>query len=447
LRFLGPLTGTVAGLILATAGLWVGLGRLALLDMVFSVWLSGTLLYGSARAFAGRERGWPAWPMYLMLAFATLTKGPAAPVLAAAIFIILSYRLALPVRWWRPVQGALVFAGVAGSWFAAAAVVSPEYVSEFVWTHNVSRFTSGSVGHPLNAFAYCYWLPVTFLPWSLYWPGALHAARARGLRALPLPIEFCVVWVAVVFVFFTVSAAKLATYLLPIFPPLALLTAVALREAFFTEAPPAARVLGYRVAFHALEVLALGLGVTAVVMGWLFWPDAILSGLVLLLVVVALPVALGHFLLRAQRPSLLVPNTLLLMVLLLFGFYGWFAPWLNDVFSLAAPARLTRLLPPERRVFTVDTAPGSLSFYVAEPVQRLTTLAEAAARLGEVEPTAIVTKSKRLAELRSLLAAPAYVWWESPRVKLLVVNRPPPDGSGIPVVALSDRVGNAQQGE
>ena len=92
----------------------------------------------------------------------------------------------------------------------------------------------------------------------------------------------------------------------------------------------------------------------------------------------------------------------------------------------AAPARLTRLLPPERRVFTVDTAPGSLSFYVAEPVQRLTTLAEAAARLGEVEPTAIVTKSKRLAELGSLLAAPAYVWWESPRVKLLVVNRPPP---------------------
>lgn len=442
MRFLGPLTGTVAGLILATAGLWVGLGRLALLDMVFSVCLIAALLYGSAWAFGGRARGWPVWPVYLVLALATLIKGPAAPVLAAAIFVVLTYRLALPWGEWRPLQGALVFVVVAGSWFAAAAVVAPQYVSEFVWTHNVSRFTSGSVGHPLNLFAYFYWLPVTFLPWSLYWPGALHAARARGLRALPHPIEFCLVWIAVVFVFFTVSAAKLATYLLPIFPPLALLTAVALREAFAKEVPPSARTLGYRAAFHGLEVLAIGLGVTAVVMGWLFWPDAILSGLAPLLLLVP-PVVLGHFLLRTQRLSLLVTNTFLLMVLLLFGFYGWFAPWLNDVFSLASPARLTRLLPPERRVFTVDTPPGSLSFYVAAPVQRLATLAEAAERLAETEPTAIITKSKRLAELGSLLAGPAYVWWESPRIKLLVVNRPPPDGSGIPVVALSGRVGTA----
>jgi hypothetical protein len=96
----------------------------------------------------------------------------------------------------------------------------------------------------------------------------------------------------------------------------------------------------------------------------------------------------------------------------------------------------------------VDTPPGSLSFYVAEPVQRLATVAEAAVRLADREPTAIVTKSKRLPQLASLITGPAYVWWESPRLKVLVANRPPPNGSGIPIVALRNdaphgRVGNA----
>lgn len=435
-RFLGPLTGTLAGLILATAGLWVGLGRLAMLDMLFSVWLSLALLYGSAWVFAGREAGWPSWPIYVALALATLTKGPAAPVLAAMIFIVLGYRTGTRWRAWQPLQGAALFALVAGAWFVSAAIVSPQYVHEFVWTHNVSRFTSGSVGHPLSFFAYLYWLPTTFLPWSLFWPGAAHALYTRGTRELPPAVEFCLVWVVVVFVFFTVSAAKLATYMLPVFPPLALLTAVGVREAFYLEPPPAMRVLGYRVAFHALQILAFGLAIAAVVMGYLFWPQTMLSGLVPLLVVMPLPLLLGHLALRAERPALLVPTAFVLMVCLLFGFYGWFAPWLNDVFSLGSPARLARHLPPDRRVFTVDTPPGSLSFYLEQPVERLATLNDAAERLGEAAPTAILTKTKRLVELAPLMTGPAYVWWESPRIKVLVTNRAPPAGSGIAVVPL-----------
>lgn len=431
MRFLGPLTGTLAGMILATAGLWVGLGRLAMLDMLFSVWMSLALLYGSAWVFAGRASGWPPWPIYVALALATLTKGPAAPVLAAMIFIVLTYRTRTPWLAWRPLHGAALFALVAGAWFVSAAVVSPEYVHEFVWTHNVSRFTTGSVGHPLNFFAYVYWLPTTFLPWSLFWPGAAHALYTRRVRELPPAVEFCCVWVLVVFVFFTVSAAKLATYMLPIFPPLALLTAVAVREAFYAEQPPAMRVLGYRVAFHALQILAVGLFIAAFVMGYLFWPDAILRGVVPVLLVMPPPLLLGHLALRSGRPSLLVPTTFVLMVCLLFGFYGWFAPWLNDVFSLGSPARLARHLPPDRRVFTVDTPPGSLAFYLEQPVERLPTLNDAAARLAEAAPTAILTKTKRLPELATLVAGPAYVWWESPRIKVLVTNRPPPEGSGI----------------
>jgi len=35
----------------------------------------------------GRTGGWPTWPFYLLLALATLTKGPAAPVLAALVLV------------------------------------------------------------------------------------------------------------------------------------------------------------------------------------------------------------------------------------------------------------------------------------------------------------------------------------------------------------------------
>jgi hypothetical protein len=434
-RFVGPLTGTVGALMLATTGLYVALGRLTMLDMAFSFWLSAALLYGSAWGLGGRSHVWPVWPVYALVALAVLTKGPVALVLATLTLGVFTYRTGIPVREWRIGQGVLVFGLIAGSWYLAAAIVEPTYMRDFLWIQNVGRFTHGRVGHPLSVLAYAYLLPLGFLPWSFYWPLAAYTLRERGWRAPSPAIEFCLVWIAVTLIFFSISSAKLATYVLPVFPPLAIVTAAWLGEALRGAVPPT-RELGYRIVFHVLEALCAGLGVAAIVMGLRFWPDAVLAGLVPLLLAVPLPLILGHMLVRRERYALLVPMTFLLMVAILVGFYGWFAPRLNHVFSLEPAAALTRYLPPERRVFTFDSPPGSLSFYIKDPVQRLATAAEVRDRLSETQPTAVVMKRKRLAELAAVMTSPAFVWWEGTRVKALVVNRPPPPESGIAVVSL-----------
>ena len=68
------------------------------------------------------------------------------------------------------------------------------------------------------------WFVVGIMPWLLVWAWTLP----RSWRAAPVAANgfswerFCVVWAAFVFVFFSVSGSKLPSYILPMFPALAL---------------------------------------------------------------------------------------------------------------------------------------------------------------------------------------------------------------------------------
>ncbi|MFQ5687117.1 MAG: hypothetical protein ACE5GV_10695, partial [Candidatus Scalindua sp.] len=68
------------------------------------------------------------------------------------------------------------------------------------------------------------------LPWSLFIPAVLVRLNGELLRK-PL-IRFCVCWMILPLVFFSISSSKAFTYVLPCFPPLAVLIAVGLTEYF-----------------------------------------------------------------------------------------------------------------------------------------------------------------------------------------------------------------------
>jgi 4-amino-4-deoxy-L-arabinose transferase-like glycosyltransferase len=73
---------------------------------------------------------------------------------------------------------------------------------------------------------------VGFAPWSVFLGPVAWSALGRRARAdapveatsLPAPYRFLWCWIAVYAVFFSLSATKLPNYVLPIYPPLALLT-------------------------------------------------------------------------------------------------------------------------------------------------------------------------------------------------------------------------------
>jgi 4-amino-4-deoxy-L-arabinose transferase-like glycosyltransferase len=104
-----------------------------------------------------------------------------------------------------------------------------------------------------------YFIPVLLagmLPWTALLVDALMRAWKRDAGRQFQAKRFLLVWAAVVFVFFSVSSSKLVSYILPMFPALALLIGARL-----TQLSPRA------LAWHALPAALAGIALLALMPG------------------------------------------------------------------------------------------------------------------------------------------------------------------------------------
>jgi 4-amino-4-deoxy-L-arabinose transferase-like glycosyltransferase len=422
-RFFGRLTGMLAGLILATSGIYIGLGRFVMIDMTFTLWLSAALFWGGAWFLSPARRRPPAWPAFVFLSLATLTKGPLAVVLAAltlGTFALQPQRLSR-LRQARLAGGLALLALLGGSWYAACAVVAPHYLREFLWHDNIQRFLTGAGGHADNAFAYLYWLPLVFFPWSLYLPSLFHDLRSRrstGAR------ELCILWFACGFFVLSLSQGKLATYLLPLLPPLALLTADALASAMRGATADRLVAINHRWA-------PLGAGaflLVAAALGTLFLlahrPED-LPRLAFCLLGIPPLVLASRAAARGRRdagPAVLF----VLTVLTAAAGYVIATPVLREVYSLKPAADLLAGVPDEVRVVTLRARAHSLRFYLERDVEAVQSPAQASARLSAAVPTVLLTKASLLESVQSRTGERFPLWWAGQRKKVLLANRPLP---------------------
>lgn len=171
-------------------------------------------------------------------ALAVLTKGPAALgvfALIVAADLVVAWRLASPGHWrWAQVAaGAGVFLLVAAPWFLyEAAAQGLPFVTQFFLERSTAwRFFQGlSVPLPywLGLVAYVPLLVAGALPWSGVVPDAVREGW-RGLRGGAASLRLCLVWMLAVFLVLSlVPGTKSIRYLLPLYPPLAILSARAL---------------------------------------------------------------------------------------------------------------------------------------------------------------------------------------------------------------------------
>ena len=246
-RWFGERAGLWAGLALATNPFTILLARAAVTDMLLTLCMTAALLaaleaIGGAPGRTGRwvALGWGA------MALAVLVKGPVgllipALVLAGTSVALREVRPALRrlFPWW----GLALFLALSLPWYGLVLAANGRaFIEGFVIKHHLGRYTGvvSSHGGPL-----WYYLPVLlvgFFPWSGFVPRALWAATlvARRRRA-GTPAErvavACGVWVAVVFLFFSLAATKLPSYLFPAFPALALLVGALGQPGGWTSGP------------------------------------------------------------------------------------------------------------------------------------------------------------------------------------------------------------------
>ena len=233
-----PLTGLLAGLILTSTIMFCASAHFANPDALLNLCIILTLSF----FWYGYSRSDPRWlvPAGAAAGLAVLAKGPVGLALPGSV--ILAF-VSLNGRWrmlWNRflAWGCLVFFIVVLPWYVWVGVATHmDFWRGFFLTHNVGRFQAAMEGHRGSIFYYPLSLLIGFTPWCVFlgpaiWNAAREwrypasaAARLSILKSSELPARFLCCWIAVYVLFFTASATKLPNYILPVYAPLALLTA------------------------------------------------------------------------------------------------------------------------------------------------------------------------------------------------------------------------------
>ncbi len=223
-------TGLRAGLIWATSPLVIIFARNVIFDMPLTFFVTLAMAsYWLAEAEDFKHPWWDA-VFFAAMGIAAITKGPVGfllPLLSISAYLAVRGRLR-DMRKLRWGLGVAVFLASALPWFVAVSVRNPDFPKYAFWQESLLRFATGQAhrsGGPL------YYVPVFlagFLPWSFF---LLFAGwnRLRAWRELRRedhkPHLFLLAWVAVIFVFFSISRSKLPGYFLPATIPLSILMA------------------------------------------------------------------------------------------------------------------------------------------------------------------------------------------------------------------------------
>ncbi|MDD5180049.1 MAG: glycosyltransferase family 39 protein [Gallionellaceae bacterium] len=236
-RLFGCAAGCYAAVLLGGSLLYALMGHINTLDMGVTFFIAlgivGLLLGQQDGADERTRRNW----MYLAwvaMALAVLSKGLMGLVLPGAALFLYSV-VQRDIGMWKRMHwgmGLLLFFAVAAPWFYLVMKANPEFFQRFFIYEHYLRFTTKV--HDRYQPWY-YFIPVLLLgmlPWTVLmfdtllrtWKGSARSDKSFN------PERFLLVWVVFIYVFFSVSSSKLPSYLLPMFPALALLMGKQLAE-------------------------------------------------------------------------------------------------------------------------------------------------------------------------------------------------------------------------
>jgi 4-amino-4-deoxy-L-arabinose transferase-like glycosyltransferase len=283
-RMFSPAVGFLAALILVSSVQVCVLAHAATPDAVLLAALLITFtLFWDGYASGGRR--W-LWITGIGCGLAALAKGPIGLLLPVAIvsYFLLAQRQLHRLWDARLLGGVALFVLVAGPWYALVGVETRGAFLRAFWQNdNVNRFLAPMEGHHGPLWFYLATVPIGLIPWCVFlipviWD-TIQSLRNRNESfdgARPdetAAVRFLVSWAAVYVAFFSLAQTKLPNYVLPVFAPLALLTARYL-ERWRTGL---ARVpqLQMRMSLVLLGVVGVGIAALVLVASGLLLPQAI----------------------------------------------------------------------------------------------------------------------------------------------------------------------------
>lgn len=413
---------------------WVGLAGALILGTTYEFWwLAGraqvdmplsVCVLAAIAGFAASER-FPRWRvpglavLYGASAVGFLAKGllgAGLPGLAVVSWLLWERR-SLRGHWIHLVAGALFLLLVIAGWgFVLGRHGGEGMLSEYFVKQHLGRF-SGGEDHQEPFYYYLWAFPMAFLPWTLLWPvafaglrGAFGGPGSSGQREEARWARLLAAWFLSGFLVFTAASTKRETYLLPIFPPAALLVAVGLERAWNRLA--IRRMLRENgTAFAAFAALLVA-GLVAIPVVWkaLGWkPDAVAIGTLL---------AAGAILAWRLRPRRwregetfpLAAPTLLALVLWAISMAAF--PAVDTRKSARPMAEAIGRLAGTDPIYLFDMPEGSIgnyTFYLERTLPNLTKPEDVARAVAGHERAIFILREKSMQGLEQVVGTPLTV--------------------------------------
>lgn len=386
-------TGFLSAVILATSPLYFGAAHYANLDLEVAVLISCTLLLllsafqtggklqqqnfvtlTSLRAQSNKQR-YLFIAAFIVAALAFLTKGMigiAFPIMIGGSWIALTSRWDMLKRM-RLHIGISLFLLIVSPWYILAQKANPAFLHFFFVTQQVTRFLSA--GEFNNKTPFWFYFPIIligFFPWTIFLVQTITSAWKRVWQARDKHTAelFLLLWASVIFIFFSIPHSKTIGYILPVFPPLALLTGNYLSEKWHAAALP--------TIYYSIAAFVIGNAIFIFLLNTLIhhhWFD-ILSGFTpyTKILILILSAGMGASLIACRRKTLLTlfsVCTITSSLFLLTALSG--TPYLNQASAKPLIVTLQKLAQPE------DEIASYFKFYQDVPLylgKRITLVAD-----------------------------------------------------------------------
>lgn len=334
----------MAGLLTASTILLGVEARLAKTDAVVTATVVAAMAV-LARVWMGRDDprfrlglGWVVL-FWLALGIGILVKGPVTPAVPAlaALVLVLSQRWAGWLKPLRPGLGLVLLAVVAAPWFVAITLKSgAAFFQEAVGQDMLAKVGSGQESHGappgtyLAAFLGTAWPLAPFVLLSL--PFAWRERRDPA-------VLFLLAWAVPMWIVFELTPTKLPHYVLPLYPALALLAALAAERQSVAAQGWLARTIFAWLPLVTL-VLLVGVGVG------LIWFEHVVPVVAIALLLAAFVAALGAWIAHGRGQA----GTSALAATLASAFVAW------GVYAAAVP--LVRIVSISPRLAAAAAAAG-----------------------------------------------------------------------------------------
>ena len=178
------------------------------------------------------QRRWM-WLAWAAMAGAVLSKGLVGLVIPGCALLLASL-WSRDFSVWQRLQwrtGGALFLAIAAPWFVLVSLRNPGFAEFFFIHEHFARYLTNTHDREGTWWYFVPLLLVGALPWTSGLPWLLRRDACDTRSAALVIRRSLLAWVGFVFVFFSLSGSKLPSYILPMFPALALLLTQQLRSA------------------------------------------------------------------------------------------------------------------------------------------------------------------------------------------------------------------------